>query len=272
VNVVLAYGLIFGHFGLPELGPVGSAWATFLARALALALLLAALWRGKDGVTISGGGSWRPDFGVARQVLRIGIPAALEQVLATSAFLALAVVVARLGTDVLAAQRITFNALSLSFLPGVGFGIAATALVGQSIGAGRIADGVAAARMATRWAVIWMSAIAVLLIIFAPQVIGLFTSDTAVIAAGVPGLRVLALTQPFWAVLFVQAGALRGTGNTRYPLLVTSVSIWAAVALAFALIETLGGGLITIWAAFLALAPVMAFVMWRGFQRTVDEG
>jgi multidrug resistance protein, MATE family len=271
VNVVLAYGLIYGHFGLPALGVVGSAWATFLARALALVLLLLALWRGRNGVTISGGGSWRPDLGVARQVLSIGIPAALEQVLATSAFLALAVVVARLGTDVLAAQRITFNALSLSFLPGIGFGIAATALVGQSVGARRIAEGAAAARVATRWAVIWMSAIAVLLISFAPQVFALFTSEAAVIEAGVPGLRVLALTQPFWAVLFVQAGALRGTGNTRFPLLVTSVSIWASVGLAFALIETIGGGLVSIWAAFLVLAPLMAFLMWRRFRRTVAE-
>src|SRR6185503_17558194 len=117
----------------------------------------------------------------------------------------------------------------------------------------------------------WMSAITALLIVFAPQILHSFTSNAAVIEAGVPGLRVLALTQPFWAVLFVQAGALRGTGNTRYPLLVTGVSIWAAVGLAFALIETLGGGLVTIWAAFLALAPVMSFVMWRGFQRTVAE-
>ncbi len=271
VNVPLAYGLIYGHFGLPALGPVGSAWATFAARSLALALLLAALWRGRNGVTISGGGAWRPDFGVARQVLRIGIPAALEQVLATSAFLALALVVARLGTGVLAAQRITFNALSLAFLPGIGFGIAATALVGQSVGGRRIADGAAAARVATRWAVIWMSAIAVLLIIFAPQVFALFTSNAAVIAEGVPGLRVLALTQPFWAVLFVQAGALRGTGNTRFPLLVTGSSIWASVGLALALIETLGGGLVSIWAAFLALAPVMSFLMWRRFRRTVAE-
>jgi MATE family multidrug resistance protein len=271
VNVPLAYGLIYGHFGLPELGPVGSAWATFVARSLALALLLGALWRGRNGVTIGGRGGWRPDFGVARQVLRIGVPAALEQVLVTSAFLALALVVARLGTDVLAAQRLTFNALSLSFLPGVGFGIAATALVGQSVGARRIAEGAAAARVATRWAVIWMSAIAALLIIFAPQIFALFTSDAAVIAEGVPGLRVLALTQPFWAVLFVQAGALRGTGNTRFPLLVTGSSIWAAVGLAFALIETIGGGLISIWAAFLALAPLMAFLMWRRFRRTVAE-
>ena len=271
VNMPLAYGLIYGHFGLPALGPVGSAWATFVARALALVLLLAALWRGRNGVTISGGGGWRPDFSVARQVLGIGIPAALEQVLATSAFLALALVVARLGTDVLAAQRITFNALSLAFLPGIGFGIAATALVGQSVGGRRIADGAAAARVATRWAMIWMSAIAVLLIIFAPQVFALFTSDAVVIAAGVPGLRVLALTQPFWAVLFVQAGALRGTGNTRFPLLVTASSIWASVGLAFALIETIGGGLVSIWAAFLAIAPLMAFLMWWRFQRTVAE-
>jgi Na+-driven multidrug efflux pump len=82
---------------------------------------------------------------------------------------------------------------------------------------------------------------------------------------------VLALTQPFWAVLFVQAGALRGTGNTRFPLLITGTSIWAATGLAFVLIESIGGGLVTIWAAFLVLAPVMAFLMWRRFQRTVAE-
>src|SRR5690349_1298518 len=85
VNVVLAYALIYGHFGLPALGPVGSAWATFLARSLALALLLAALWRGRSGVTISGRGRWRPNVGVVRSVLSIGVPAALEQVLISAA-------------------------------------------------------------------------------------------------------------------------------------------------------------------------------------------
>ena len=272
VNVGLAYGLIYGHFGLPALGPVGSAWATFMARMLALVVLVGVLWRGRNGVTISGPGGWLPDLKVARQVLGIGIPAALEQVLVSSAFLALALVVARLGTEVLAAHRIAFNALSLSFLPGIGFGIAATALVGQSIGAQRIAEGGAAARVATWWAVIWMTAIAALLVIFAPQVFHLFTTDAAVIAAGVPGLRMLALTQPFWAVLFVQSGALRGTGNTRFPLLITGIGIWLSVGLAFALIETIGGGLLAVWAAFLVFAPLMAFLMWRRFRRTVGEG
>jgi putative MATE family efflux protein len=271
VNVGLAYGLIYGHFGLPALGAVGSAWATFVARSLALVLLVAALWRGRNGVSIRGVGSWRPDFGVARQVLKIGIPAALEQMLVSSGFLALALVVARLGTDVLAAQRITFNALSLSFLPGIGFGIAATALVGQSIGARRIAEGGAATRVATNWALIWMSAIAALLIIFAPQVFHMFTSDAAVIAAGVPALRVLALTQPFWAVLFVQSGGLRGTGNTRFPLMISGTGIWVSVGLAMLLVEVFGGGLVAVWGAFLAVAPVTSTLMWRRFRRTVRE-
>lgn len=53
LNIVLAYGLIYGHAGLPVLGASGSAWATFVARGLALALLLGVLWRGRSGVRIS---------------------------------------------------------------------------------------------------------------------------------------------------------------------------------------------------------------------------
>jgi putative MATE family efflux protein len=271
INVVLAYAMIYGHLGLPAMGAVGSAWATFIARGVALALLIWALWQGRNGVTIRGRGGWLPDLKVAKQVLKIGIPAAMEQLLVSTAFLALGIVVAHLGTEVLAAHRVAFSALSLSFLPGIGFGIAATALVGQSIGARRIAEGAAAARVATTWAVIWMSAIAVLLFIFAPQALSLFSDDPAVIAAGAGGLRVVALLQPFWAVLFVQSGALRGAGNTSFPLKVSGSGIWASVGLAWLLITLFGGGLVAVWVAFLIVAPVTAGLMWRRFQRTVRE-
>lgn len=269
LNVALAYGLIYGHFGLPALGPVGSAWGTFLARSFALLLLIGALWRGRNGISIAGRGGWRLDRGVAAQVLRIGVPAALEQMLIASAFFALTIVVARLGTLTLAAQRITINALALSFLPGIGFGVAATALVGQSVGARRIEEGAAATRVATRWAIGWMSALAAVFLIFAPQVMQLFTSDPQVIAAGAGGLRVVALAQPFWAVLFVQSGGLRGTGDTRFPLLVTGGGMWASVVLAALLVATIGGGLVSVWAAFLAVSPVLATLHWRRFRAAV---
>jgi len=267
VNVVLAYGLIYGHFGLPALGAVGSAWATFLARSLALALLVAALWRGRGGVTISGRGGWRPNVGVVRSVLKIGVPAALEQVLIAAGFVTLAIVVARLGTVTLAAHQIAFVALSFSFLPGIGFGIAATTLVGQSLGARRMDEGALAVRIALRWAVGWMSAIGTIVLIFAQPIMQLFTVDPAVIAVGAAGLRIVALAQPFWAVLLVYSGALRGTGNTRFPLLVTGGALWLSVGLAYALLASVGGGLIAVWAAFLALAPAQALIYrWRWRQ------
>ncbi len=271
VNIGLAYGLIYGHFGLPAMGAVGSAWATFLARTLALVLLLGALWRGSNGVSIGGRGTWRPELGVARDVLRIGVPAALEQLLISVAFFALTILVAHLGTEVLAAHRIALNALTLSFLPGIGFGIAATALVGQSVGARRISEGAAATRVATTWAVGWMGAIGVVVLLFATPIMRLFSADPAVIAAGAAGLRVVALAQPFWAIMFVQSGGLRGTGNTRFPLLVTGGGIWLSVALGFLLIETVGGGLVSVWAGFLAVAPFMATLHWWRFRRTVRE-
>jgi putative MATE family efflux protein len=270
INVALAYALIYGHWGLPALGAVGSAWATFIARAIALGLLVWALWRGRNGLSIRGGG-WLPELRVVRDITRIGVPAALEQVLVSGAFFGLTLLVASLGTLVLAAHRLAFTALSFSFLPGFGFAIAATALVGQSVGARRLEDGAEAARIATRWATVWMGAIGVIFFVFAEPIMRLFSDDPAVVSAGAAGLRIVALSQPFWAIMFVQAGALRGTGNTRFPLIVTGGGIWLSVLLAWLLVATVGGALGAVWAAFLAISPAMAFLMWRRFRATVAE-
>jgi multidrug resistance protein, MATE family len=270
LNVGLAYSLIYGHFGLPALGAIGSAWATFVARSVALLLLMRALWIGRNGVSIAGGGWW-PDWSVARRVLGLGIPAAVEQLLATTAFLAMTILVARLGTDTLAAQRISMSALSFSFLPGIGFGLAATALVGQSIGARRPRDGAGMAAVATNWAVLWMSAIGVLLFVFATPIMRLFTAEVDVIQIGAAGLRAVALTQPFWAVGMVLSGALRGTGDTRFPLIMSTAGIWSAVLLAWLALAIFGGGLTVVWGAFLVTSPITAFLTWRRFRRRVRE-
>src|SRR5262249_60672435 len=76
INIGLAYALIYGHFGLPALGAVGSAWATFVARLVGALLLVGVLWRGRNGVRISGPGMWRPRPGVAWAGLRGGPPPA----------------------------------------------------------------------------------------------------------------------------------------------------------------------------------------------------
>jgi putative MATE family efflux protein len=271
INIPLAWVLIYGQLGLPQLGPVGSAWATFIARGIALILMLIALWRGRAGISIRGSGAWRPNVGVARQVLTIGVPAALEQILLASSLFFMTIVVGQLGTDILAANRIVLSMLSLAFLPGVGFAIAATTLVGQSVGAQRIEVGAAATRIATHWAMIWMGAMGLVLVLFAPQVMGLFTGDPAVIDAGAIGMRVLAISQPVWAIVFVQAGGLRGMGNTRAPMIVFGGGLWVCAIAAATAVAALGGGLVTIWAAYTVIAPVIAWLMWRRFRATVAK-
>lgn len=271
VNVFLNYGLIFGMAGLPALGAVGSAWGTFYSRLLAAALLLYVMWRGRQGVSIAGRKGWRPDIKVASSVLRVGVPAALEQLLIATGFTLMTIIVASLGTASLAAHRITFNALSLSFLPGFGFGIAATALVGQSFGAQEPEQGAEVADIATRWAILWMAAMAVVSVFLAEPIVRLYSKDPEVVRTGAAAIRVVALAQPFWATLFVQSGALRGLGNTVFPLRSNSASIWSTMAIAWVIVTFFDGGLAHVWGVFLITSPVNAVFLWRRFRRSVRE-
>lgn len=271
INVFLTYGLIFGAFGMPQLGAVGSAWGTFLSRLVGFAILLVVMWRGVRGVSIRGAAGWFPKLESARRILKIGIPAASEQLLISTAFLTMSIVVAQLGTEALAAHRIAMNAMSVSFLPGIGFGLAATALVGQSIGAQRSHEGRAVANISTTWALIWMGILGTIFFIYAEGIMGLFSNDPEVVALGAAGLRPVALAQPFWAIFFVQSGALRGTGNTGFPLRVNSSSIWISVILGAIGITFLGYGLEAVWGSFLITAPITAAILWRKFRQTIQS-
>ena len=271
VNIFLTYGLIFGIAGLPALGAVGSAWGTFLSRLLAAALLLTVMWRGRQGVSISGIKGWLPEVKVAMSVLRIGVPAALEQVLISAGLTIMTIIVASLGTAALASHRIAMNVLSLSFMPGFGFGIAATALVGQSFGARDPQQGAEATEIATLWAVIWMAAMGVVSFLFAVPLMRLFSQEPDVVQGGAAAIRVVALAQPFWAVLFVQSGALRGLGNTGFPMRANAGGIWTTVAIAWLVVTFFGGGIADVWGIFLITSPIMATILWRRFKRAVRE-
>jgi len=94
-----------------------------------------------------------------------------------------------------------------------------------------------------------------------------FSTDEGVIAMGAQSLRAIALIQPFWAVVFVLSGGLRGGGNTRFPLIVNASTMWAAVALGWFLVNTLHFGMMAAWLSFVAVAPFSAAaVVWR-FRR-----
>jgi Na+-driven multidrug efflux pump len=196
----------------------------------------------------------------------------MQEMISSAGFLTMVAVVATLGTASLAAQQIGFTALSLTFMPGFAFGMASTALVGQSIGAGRPEDAERAGRIAVTWSMIWMAIGGGVCFIFAGPLMGIFTDDPEVVSAGVNALRALAVGLPAWSVWFVFGGALRGIGDTRSPMITSAFAVWGAVGIAYLAVTYLDGGLGMVWLSFLVTAPLAALANWYVFRRRMASG
>ncbi len=219
INVALTATLIFGP---TRLGVAGAAAGAAVARTVAAALLVFALWQA-GGLR---GASPRPDRATIRKLLAIGLPSMGEQLLLSGGLLLYGLLTLGLGTTVYAAQRVGFTLIGLAWMLAFGYGTSATTLTGQAVGAADPERARALARVAAGRASALMSGLAVVSFIFAGPLVGLFTSDPAVREAATAGLRVLCLGQPFWGLGQVYAGALRGTGDTRYPMWATAAGVW----------------------------------------------
>ena len=226
VNIGAAYVLIFGKLGFPAMGVAGAAAGATIARLVAAVALLAVLAKGKSTLSIRGRHGWWPDSGIIRRMMRLGIPSMLEQLAMSGGMLVYGIIAISLGTVVYATQRITFQALSISWMPGFGFAMAATAMVGQCLGAQRPELSQCSAWHAVRMAVVWMTVTGLAMAAFGRPIIAIFTKDPVMIAMGADALKVIAFSQPFMAASMVLAGALRGAGDTRFPMVATFLGIW----------------------------------------------
>ena len=260
VNAVLGILLVYGP---PQLGVQGSGIATAIARSTTGALVLWLLWRSRH-VTAHG---WKPDVSRLKRILGVGLPAGAEQVLLQFALLNLATVIANLGTVTYAAYSVSIRIMSLSFLPGWGFAIAATTLVGQWLGAGAPERARESAYAAFRLALGVMLGMAAVLFFFAEPILRLFTNDPEVVAEAVTAIHVGAFSQPSMAASFVFMGALRGAGDTRTTLAITVTSIWVVrLGVAYLGAQVLGLGLAGAWLGIWADFSVRALFGWLRFR------
>jgi putative MATE family efflux protein len=217
VNIGLVYGLVYGRFGLPALGVKGAAIASglaFSAGALAIAVLW---WRG--ALRLGPGPRGALERGRIRRLLRIGYPAALEQVVWQGGFLGFLWIVALYGTAPFAAYNIGVSILSFSFVVGFGFQIAASTVVGQRLGA-RDPEGAARSGWrATRLSVLAMLVLGLGIVLAARPIAEFMIDDPEVVRLTVLFIWILGAVQPLMAVEFAIGGSLRGAGDTRFPLL-----------------------------------------------------
>jgi len=231
INIALVYSLVYGKFGMPTLGVAGAAIASGTAFTVG-ALIFLALWvRGKLLLRLGPHGSWERRR--VRRIVDIGYPAGLEQVVWQGGFIAFLWLVSLYGTAPYAAYGIGVNLLSFSFVVGFGFSVASSTLVGQHLGAGDPEGARHSGWRAMRLCIAAMSVFGLTIIAAARPLARFMIDDPEVVRLTVVFIYILGSVQPLMAIESALGGALRGAGDTRFPLLaVFSGLIGARVTLA----------------------------------------
>ncbi|MBI4675516.1 MAG: MATE family efflux transporter [Chloroflexi bacterium] len=268
VNIVLDYGLIFGNFGLPQMGAIGSAYATTTARGVGAILILYALFYRNRALVLPRHGAWKISLSIIRRILHIGLPAAGENIIFQLGLLVFSAMIVGLGTADIAAMNVSFSIMTFSILPAFAFGIAATTMVGQSLGAENVPRAEASARQALKSGTMWMCAMGVLFIVAREPLMRLYTTEAEVVALGSVLLILIGLMQPFQATAIILGSALRGAGDTRATLLISTLSTWGLrVGLGYVFGIAFGLGLTGIWLGWCADFFVRALLIALRFRR-----
>lgn len=275
LNILFLYLLVYGGWGFPKVGIRGAALAGGMAFTT-IALLILVLWRAGRLVIAPATPDARHRERV-RALLQVGLPAAAEQLVVQSGFIAFTFIVARyFGTVPLAAYGIGVQILSVSFVVGFGFSIAASTLVGQHLGARDPEAAAESGWRAMRLAVVSMSILAALIITFAEPIARLMLDEPEVVRLTTVFIRLLGAVQPLMAIDFALSGALRGAGDTRFPLLSTFCGLICGRVLLAAIFTITHRPVEWVYAALLADYVIKASLLvlrfrsgrWRGALAT----
>ena len=232
LNIVANYGLMFGNFGLPRLGLVGTGWATtfvncFMLSAIAIYIKARSHFRAYRIFS----GLWRRDFHYFKELLRIGLPVGGSYGLEVTLFTTTAFLVGTLGPTPLAAHQIAIQCAAVAYMVPLGIGIATSVRVGQNIGRRSIFGAAWAGYIGMALATVFMTGTALLFLLAPHVVVGIYmatetaaNSETAHMAIRLLG--VAALFQLFDGLQVTAQGALRGLKDTRTPMLLCFVGYW----------------------------------------------
>ena len=224
VNICLDPLLIFGYWGLPELGVAGSAVATVIARGVGVGIFLWIFHRGRAIVHLDIAKA-KIDFPTMQRIVRIGVFSSIQAILRNVSGLILTRLVAIYGTYAVAAYVVGMRLQMIVLMPGFGFATAVATLVGQNLGAEKPQR---AAR--TAWITVALGAgimvfLGIVYIAFSRSIIGVFNDHPEVMKTGVVYLRIIASTFGFIGLAIILGRALNGAGDTVSPMVMTAIGL-----------------------------------------------
>ena len=269
LNGLLCYALVYGKWGAPELGMMGSAWATLLARTLMAAFMATYVLRAKrlraelDAVT-----SWLPEGDTIRRVVDLGAPIGVQMALEVGAFGLSLLMAGWLGVTTEAAHKVAIDVASMTYMAASGIAAAATIRVGNLRGGGDL-PAARQAGFAAYWLTFaFMGTMGVLLISTRHLVPYIYISDPQVVAQASTLLLIAALFQVSDGLQVVGLGALRGLEDVKVPSVVALLAYWAvALPLGYFLGFKLHMGAPGVWTGLLVGLSIVAGVLLLRFRR-----
>lgn len=272
LNIVANYTLIFGHFGFPALGLVGTGYATSFVYSSMFAMAALFVRRSLPDYRIFAG-LRRPDFSSLRELVRIGIPIGMTLGFEAGLFTVTALLMGLLGTVELAGHQIAIQTASFTFMVPVGLATATSIRVGQVTGQGDIQAARLAGFVGIALSVLVMLASATAFWLIPRQIASLYldihaAENQAVVAQAVMFLGFAAMFQVFDGIQVSASGALRGLKDTRVPMLLSLFSYWfigMSSGVVFTFVVGLGGR--GLWMGLLLGLGSAALLLFRRFAR-----
>lgn len=263
LKLILNFLLIY----LFKWGIFGAALSTTLTRLFsAIFSIYLVFWSKKNWISLELK-DLKFDYFISKRILKVGIPAAVEQLGLRIGMLIFEMMVISLGNLSYAAHKIALTAESISFNLGFAFSFAASALVGQELGKGSSQKALKNGYICTIIAMIVMSTFGLLFFIIPQFLVSLFTKDKDVIELATMALKIVSICQPFSGASMVLAGALRGAGDTKSVLLITYLGIFLIrIPITYLFLDVLNLGLAGAWIVMtidLAIRSSLAFYIFR---------
>ena len=263
LKIILNFLLVY----LFKWGIFGAALSTTLTRLFsAIFSIYLVFWSKKNWISLELK-DLKFDYFTSKRILKVGIPAAVEQLGLRIGMLIFEMMVISLGNLSYAAHKIALTAESISFNLGFAFSFAASALVGQELGKGSSQKALKDGYICTIIAMMVMSTFGLLFFIIPQFLVSLFTKDKDVIELATMALKIVSICQPFSGASMVLAGALRGAGDTKSVLLITYLGIFLIrIPITYLFLDVLNFGLAGAWIVMtidLVIRSSLAFYIFR---------
>ncbi|HOO13465.1 MAG TPA: MATE family efflux transporter, partial [Bacillota bacterium] len=204
----------------------GAATATAIAQVTGSIIIISLLLAGRHGIRVKPSLMFRLDRGFVKRILWLSIPASLEELMNSGGRIVSSLWISGMGAVPFAANSIAVAAESISFMPGYGFAVVASTLVGQNLSAVKKEEAEESAFRAILMGTLFMTAIGLVFFFFPTLIIAMFTNLPDVMSLAARCIRVGAFEQPFIALSMILAASLRGAGDTRGPFAAVAASNW----------------------------------------------